>query len=533
MANPLPFIVVSGVKVAPFKHFGKKPYGPLVNTSPLGVHAINQSVNIHGQQLNFNWPSSEQAFHAQKFLRLKTKYAANHPMQGVIDQALHAIEIVKPKNGKTFLPRDDFDPIKNWLASQLGTDMLTLDRWSDSDYHSMHNPQGGLDYSKNPPEPFTRQFMKDVIRMKLEQHADLKQLAMDMAEQGILPIEVSRFDMNWASGENGLGKNMLGEIILELGNEYVLAKNPHYQLPIPNPKWTYEQLQRTHAHLIAHDNLDKGIDVIHKNNHYIPSKSSTSSATSTGSTPLNTWFDNARQHRVVERRRGADLQLHFYPNGQLKGVLYRINANSPWQKGNINFPAAQRLYQDYLSQQKATTHADVPPNKPITTPPSIPDVVPPSKSPSSKGVDTQPHLKKLSPAELLMQIGFDDCMVQFDILRVNLEDKDKPRASALKDFTDKIKEAKANWVGDRSSDAKKFIDQCDEALKQAQKSPLQNFSEWNILARSFMNAVNWIAAVFQWEPVFKSSEYSQVRLFSEKVKAMNSENNLDAEKPSP
>ena len=104
-------------------------------------------------------------------------------------------------------------------------------------------------------EPYTLKFMHDVVKLKLEQHPELKQLAMDCARDGILPIEVSQFDDNWASGKEGKGANMLGIAILELGNEYLRNEEPQTPIIISNPKAYYQQLQRQASTQLRHDSL--------------------------------------------------------------------------------------------------------------------------------------------------------------------------------------------------------------------------------------------------------------------------------------
>ena len=63
---------------------------------------------------------------------------------------------------------------------------------------------------------------------------------------------------------------------------------------------------------------------------------------------LNVYWDSQRSHTVVERRRGANLQLHFYEDGDFKRVLYRNDKpDGRWKEGSIYHRAAQSLYADY------------------------------------------------------------------------------------------------------------------------------------------------------------------------------------------
>ena len=59
---PLPHAVINGQKITPFKYFTNQPYGAFVNTTPIKPNAtypIKQTVSIHNEKLDFNWPSSE------------------------------------------------------------------------------------------------------------------------------------------------------------------------------------------------------------------------------------------------------------------------------------------------------------------------------------------------------------------------------------------------------------------------------------------------------------------------------------------
>ena len=76
---PIPHLKHQGVKLAPFKTTGVSPFGAFENTTPPGKYPIAQTKNIDGQPRQFNWPSSEHAYHAQKIIALKEKLPANHP----------------------------------------------------------------------------------------------------------------------------------------------------------------------------------------------------------------------------------------------------------------------------------------------------------------------------------------------------------------------------------------------------------------------------------------------------------------------
>ncbi|MBL7480449.1 hypothetical protein [Legionella bononiensis] len=249
---PLPHLLINNQKIAIFKHFDYF-YGSLINTTPLGTFRVPQTVQIHNEVLIFNWNSSEQAYHAQKILHLKNKLSASDPRQNLLTNALWSIHNF---SGKTsFLP-DDYKNIVDELTQNyptyFGPNKKEFDRLCDANFHVLHNPAGG----SNPvtKEPYTLEFMRTVIRLKLDANPNLKQMAMQLAVEGVLPIEVSRHDYNWASGPDGSGLNMLGILILEEGNR--LLAEIGYLPTIADPRLAYSALQKSHRHQLTHDVLE-------------------------------------------------------------------------------------------------------------------------------------------------------------------------------------------------------------------------------------------------------------------------------------
>ena len=63
---------------------------------------------------------------------------------------------------------------------------------------------------------------------------------------------------------------------------------------------------------------------------------------------LHCFWDSKRHHNVVERERGANLQLHFHKNGTVKRVLYRSrHTKYRWKEGAIYHRTALSLLADY------------------------------------------------------------------------------------------------------------------------------------------------------------------------------------------
>lgn len=176
------------------------------------------------------------------------------------------------------------------------SDPLEFDEWCDANYHAEKAPGKGLDHSKNPPEPYTRQFMKTVLKLKLEQHPHLKKLAIDMAREGIFPVEMSQYDVNWASGPNGTGENMLGQLILELGNDYLkeLGETP----AITNPRQYYESFKSAHHQSLSHSNLVLTLSTVNQSQ-IQPNSSIASGSVPTPAPQVQYYTSNGGNQRLV------------------------------------------------------------------------------------------------------------------------------------------------------------------------------------------------------------------------------------------
>lgn len=270
----LPHTLIGGFQVAPFKTPSKEPYGAYANTTPSGKYPVKQTITLHKQTLRFTWPSSEHAYHAQKILHLKAKLPDNHPLQQTLTDALKTVEQHQgDRRTNEFLPRDHWDPIiANMVtANRMAFNNLLRDEnitpantgnaqkdaiadfsiLADANYHSLRAPKAGINPATK--EPWTKGFMRTVIELKLETNPKLKGLAMQMAREGIMPIEFSQHDVNWASGREGNGANMLGIILLEIGNGLLLSQG---ETPaIPNPNAHYEALKTAHQAELSHDRL--------------------------------------------------------------------------------------------------------------------------------------------------------------------------------------------------------------------------------------------------------------------------------------
>lgn len=245
----IPYLLLNGFKLAPFKIPAIDPYGPFANTTGAGRYNITQTVTIHGITSSFVWPSSEHAFHAQKILYLKRQYVSNHPVQHVLDDMLREILQVNTFDTE-YLPREHYDGMVTRTIPRLQQSGLNVqkkfqfDALCGADYHPKHKPWG---------QRVTLDFMREVIRLKLEQHPTLRATAIECAKKGIFPVEISRKDWTWASGVDGKGENMLGIIILEQAN--AILRSAGGKPAIEDPLTYYAHLKS--AAPLSHDFLEK------------------------------------------------------------------------------------------------------------------------------------------------------------------------------------------------------------------------------------------------------------------------------------
>ncbi|WP_133128501.1 NADAR family protein [Legionella nagasakiensis] len=373
---PMPFLQCGAFKIAPFKQSDVPPYGAFANTTKAGIYPIPQTVSIGGQSHSFTWPSSEHAFHAQKLLFASSQLPPNDPRQQHILAALKKLETTKAGAGEELDPRKDFAPIAADLKAKKGVDIYDL--------------------MNNPPS-FTRETvlnscMENVLREKFARYPKLREAAMNCAREGIIPIESSRYDSNWASGNDGNGANKLGIAILRLGNQYLREAGQAHEIKIPDPAAEYARLKSQHGSAaLTHDNLvgdhnqfsnpstwAARADISPAATPMRPMPSTTmrsaprpAATTMSAPSPLNIWFDKDRGHTVVETQRGANLQLHIKQDGT-RSVIFRTGPGQVWQKGSLQHPAAAALLRQYQAQMQARPTVAPSRASPTTMPASTP-----------------------------------------------------------------------------------------------------------------------------------------------------------------
>lgn len=64
--------------------------------------------------------------------------------------------------------------------------------------------------------------MRDAVRAKFTQHADIRQILLDTGEQTL--VEHTKNDSYWGDGGDGSGQNRLGQILMEIRAELLAGE---------------------------------------------------------------------------------------------------------------------------------------------------------------------------------------------------------------------------------------------------------------------------------------------------------------------
>ena len=192
-----PYLNIGGMKAAPFKYSDIEPYGAFANTTTGDTYRVRQSVNLDGVTYNFNWPSSEHAYHAQKLIYLirNNTYASE---QTFLISQLRTME-------RDYIADQEYLPTKykKFIEEKI------IPKLDATMSYEQFNTQCGIHHKEK--------FMSEVIQLKLETNQDLADLAKACAMNDIIPIEISRRDGFWGTGGAGNGENKLGLIIYQEG----------------------------------------------------------------------------------------------------------------------------------------------------------------------------------------------------------------------------------------------------------------------------------------------------------------------------
>ena len=208
---------------------------------------------------DITWKSSENAYHGQKLLELKQqlidgKLDSKFGSPPAIDKAatMKELDVMILELAKSPTAHDAFMPNGASLGSDSYEGLLKKYVDPQTNLGKLFPPKSPTPGSPSTPKhdefsEFNKacgvyankeKFMEFVVDMKLQQHPELQKQAMEFAEKGIMPIEISQHDESWASGKDGAGENKLGIIILNLGNKYLQAAGG--TPAISNPQAAYD-----------------------------------------------------------------------------------------------------------------------------------------------------------------------------------------------------------------------------------------------------------------------------------------------------
>lgn len=263
---PIISVSVGAVKgIAPFKD-NIPPYGAFANTTLKGDFSIKQELIINGKSTTMKWPSSENAYHAQKIIAYRDSLKKEDEKIKILDKMLIELAELPHSPQRIFLPKSDDPMDPNTFEGLVNRNLKKLklnskkefDALCKADYHPKYNPNASLNAETGLP--YNYDYMKITIAMKLEQYPDLKELAKEFARNGVMPMEISRKDQTWASFENGEGNNYLGIIILELGNHYLKKEENIDPPPIMNPHEAYKKMQRSMPGEFGYNQLKKYVN---------------------------------------------------------------------------------------------------------------------------------------------------------------------------------------------------------------------------------------------------------------------------------
>lgn len=227
-----PYVALGNFKIAPFRLAKVKPYGSFINTTSAWEFPIKQSIELNQTSLHFNWLSAAHAFHAQKLIYILHQFPRRKSLQTLLIQSLRQLESTKNKTHEELYEQNDFLPLIEKLLTGYPEFIKKIESFSNA---------------------YKIKFMRDVLKLKLEQHPHLKKLAAECAQEGIIPIFVDHNDTVFSSGIDGLGHNSLGIMIYALGNQYLRAQNQ--QSLIQRVSESYAFLRAQNAQALSYKNL--------------------------------------------------------------------------------------------------------------------------------------------------------------------------------------------------------------------------------------------------------------------------------------
>lgn len=295
-------------RVIPFEDASIEPYGALANSTIPGQYPIHQKVKIGTPPAwrVFIWPSAEHAIIAQKLIYMLENLASlpeKQARQEALIKELEYIEISPQVNVA--------DIEKKFLLAQ----------------------QEALQKANR----FEAYFQRNVLEWKLEQHPRLKQLVVDCAAEGVLPLALGEAD--------AASNKQLSIMILELGNQFLeqMGGRP----AIPNPAEYYDECKES-VKDAEYNDLRKKLNPSKKNGwHGFSCRDHKVSE--------EQHFDisyDRNQQLIVKRSAKANYELHISTAGEQQVVHRSVLTRKEWEvvpeaPSSIESKNADALKKDY------------------------------------------------------------------------------------------------------------------------------------------------------------------------------------------
>lgn len=218
--------------------------------------------------------------------------------------------------------------------------------------------------------------------------------------------------------------------------------------------------------------------------------------------------------KTLEEQIAQKSELIFLQTVYNEGMIHRFESDLKSVKQAKKQPQKTATQNIDTSSEKANPAVTTPPkhDTTVSTSPKHGKASPLPQNPSNASKSKQKEIT-------VEKLEFNKYMDDFEQLHQDIKSNhaSMPMQNALDNFIKAVKRAKEEWIADPSR-GDIFVKNCQEAVKNAKNSPLQDFSEWNILARGFMKAINLLPSWLSDRPVFQTNEYAKISIFSYKIK---------------
>lgn len=269
---------INGFKVLAIKDPTHAHSGELVNTTGTGSDEYPVEITNPFTDKKEKLISSEHAFHALKTIELYQHFrkkiknylsksysknennflseSAKNAFTSFFYNEIVSVISITPgdflKKLNIFLESELPEALANSIAKELNNNKESL-KLSFKETFKKEIESWKTDFFDNHwHKGLSRQCMKKALEEKANLNPKFKQKLIDLAKAGIMIVEYSRHDSTWATGADGSGKNLLGILLMELGNEFLKSD----EIVIHNPEQAFKRLQQHNPKDLSHNNLD-------------------------------------------------------------------------------------------------------------------------------------------------------------------------------------------------------------------------------------------------------------------------------------